>query len=184
MGENAPPEWKTLPPAWWRHTNKSDLQNLINRDKGSHRLYTSPFVQANCTAWLIFKTTISHPIKPFIVPTHKASILQAANRQLVMLMCWPPTGKPTLRRGFSSWRTSKKGCGFISGFFLFSLTCFVLGQFFVRASKMSYFTAISREIDAFYASPSSQDRFQHPDQHPITNKSWVTKCWRVDGVKK
>ena len=39
---------------------------------------------------------------------------------------------------------------------------FFLG-FFVRASNMSYFTALSREIDTFYTSPStSQHCFQHP----------------------
>ena len=48
---------------------------------------------------------------------------------------------------------AKIGCGFILGCFLFFLICFF--SFFVRASKMSYFTALSREIDAFYTSPSA-----------------------------
>ena len=36
------------------------------------------------------------------------------------------------------------GCGFILGFFFFF--CFDFFLFFVRASKMSYFSALSHEI--------------------------------------
>ena len=54
-------------------------------------------------------------------------------------------------------------------------------SFFVRASKMSYFTAFAREIDAFYASPStSPASFSTSPACPtnipsITNKSCVSK---------
>ena len=64
-------------------------------------------------------------------------------------------------------------------FFVFFLGCF---SFFVRArKKMSYFTAFSREIEAFYTSPStSPASFSTSPACPsnipsITNKSWVTK---------
>ena len=51
---------------------------------------------------------------------------------------------------------------------------------FVRASKMSCFTAFSREIDAFDTSPStSPASFSTspacPTNPSITNKSWATK---------
>ena len=68
---------------------------------------------------------------------------------------------------------------FVLGFFFFS--------FFVRASKMSYFTAFSREIDAFYTSSStSPASFSTSPACPtnipsITNKSWVTKSKNVAG---
>ena len=53
--------------------------------------------------------------------------------------------------------------------------------FFVRASKMSYFTTFCQEHDAFYTSPStSPASFSTAPACPtnipsITNKSWVTK---------
>ena len=74
------------------------------------------------------------------------------------------------------WRLQmKKGCGITLGFICYS--CF----FPVRASNMSYFTAFSREIDAFYTSPSTSPAPLStspacPTNIPsITNKSWVTK---------
>ena len=70
-------------------------------------------------------------------------------------------------------------------FFLFFGFCF---PFFVRASKMLYFTAFSREIDAFYTSPStSPASFSTSPASPTNILASPTNrgcSWRVDGVKK
>ena len=70
------------------------------------------------------------------------------------------------------------------GIFLFFGFVF---SFFVRASKMSYFTAFSCEIAAFYTSSStSPASFSTSPACPtnipsITNKLWVTKSKNVAG---
>ena len=78
------------------------------------------------------------------------------------------------------------GCGFIYFFGFFGI-CF---SFFVRASKMSCFTAFSREIDAFYTSPSTSpapfSAFRPTSLASPTNRGQQNRksSWRVDGVKK
>ena len=65
-------------------------------------------------------------------------------------------------------------------FYCFRMFLFLF-PFFIWASKMPYFTALSREIDAFYTSPStSPASFSTSPACPtnipsITNKTWVTK---------
>ena len=65
-----------------------------------------------------------------------------------------------------------------------------LFSFFVRASKMSYFTACSRKIHAFYSSPpTSPASFSTspacPTTSPTSREEQNQKSsWRVDGVKK
>ena len=65
-------------------------------------------------------------------------------------------------------------------FFRFFIFIFIL-KFFVRASKVSYFTEFSRELHAFYTSSSVSPASIStspacPTNIPsITNNSWVTK---------
>ena len=68
---------------------------------------------------------------------------------------------------FSTEAKKRKGADLL----LFIFVWFNFCSFFVRASKMSYFTAFSRENDAFYTSPSTSPAsffniLRMSDQHP------------------